>query len=646
MSNSQRPYTLLLVFVLLAGMLLRFWDFRNMPFTFDELSALSRTTFDSFSEMIRVGVVEKDSHPAGVQSFLYFWVKLFGDNEMVVKLPFLLAGMASIWLAYDIGKLWFDHSSGILTAAYMSSLQFFVLYSQVARPYSSGLFLTLCMVWFWSRYFFKGNKLQDLLLFVVFGALSAYNHYISLLFVATVGLSGFFFTGKKNILRYVFSGVLMFLLYLPHLYIFLAQAEKGTIGGWLGEPGKWFILEYFHWLFHYSVFSYGLFLLILLTGILAGSKKPVSTLHGRKRIILFLWLLPAPIFGYVYSYSVEPILQFSLLIFSAPYFFILLFSFVKKFNTRQLALAVSLIILVNALTLVFNREHYRIFYKQPFQHLVKEAIRLEKEYPGEVFILNDYIPYYSNYYFSKYNKSLPYFTIRNKDIDETEFDSIVGNIDQQVVITSGLPPDYFQIVKKHFPNWTAYDYGFTFEQYTFQKNLPENEKALFSEPIESTDFSSLTGSWKFNGNAVLNDVVHASVLYPMNDKEWGPLIEFPLDSITTTGYIFIDIEMEIISDSGMAKGVIVAEIKHGEDQVDWRGKEYNVAPAKDRIQKVTSTLDIQVMLGNKMNAKDKTIRIYIWNPNKTCFFIDKMEIRWRAGNPYRYALYTDFETDW
>ena len=126
---------------------------------FDELSAMGRATYDNFSDLIRFGVVERDSHPAGIQIFLYYWSGLFGESEQLVKLPFLLAGMASVWIIYRIGELWFGRTPGILTAAFIGSLQLFVMYSQIARPYVSGLFFTLVMVYCWSKYFFTKPNL-------------------------------------------------------------------------------------------------------------------------------------------------------------------------------------------------------------------------------------------------------------------------------------------------------------------------------------------------------------------------------------------------------------------------------------------------------------------------------------------------------
>ncbi len=85
----------------------------------DEFSALFRTQYDSFCDLVRLGVVQNDSHPAGVQVFLYYWVKLVGFNAFWIKLPFVLMGSASIYFIYRIAKQWFGSLSALLSAAFV-----------------------------------------------------------------------------------------------------------------------------------------------------------------------------------------------------------------------------------------------------------------------------------------------------------------------------------------------------------------------------------------------------------------------------------------------------------------------------------------------------------------------------------------------
>jgi len=641
MKAELKPLVALLGVILLIGFLLRFWNFWNIPFMFDELSAMGRTTYDNFSDLIRFGVIERDSHPAGIQVFLYYWIKLFGDSELAVKLPFLLAGLSSVWFSFKVGELWFGKTTGLLTAAFVSSLQLFVMYSQIARPYISGLFFTLVMVFYWSKYFFQKPKIRYLLLFIFFTSLASYNHYFSLLFAATVGLSGLLLVNRKTVVPYLLSGVAIVLLYIPHLEIIFAQAEKGTIGGWLGEPGKYFFVNFFYWLFHKSVFSYGFFLAILVVGILIG--RPYSdekNLLNKKRILLLLWLLPAPIFGYVYSYLKEPILQNSLLIFTTPYLFMLLFSFTGRLGWKKLSTAVVLILIVNSLTLIFVKDYYRNFYKQPFQALAEEAKQLEKQFPNEVLIINDYTPYYTEYFFKDELVKIPFLTTRNSNISVAEFDSILSKVPQKVVITSGLDDQYFQLIRKYFPYWIGYDYGFTFEQYTLSKILPEGMVKLHSNPVSVTDFESPNRGWEYSLTNVHYDSATGNPgLLFTPDVMWGLKYTFSLDGIFETPYYILDFETSLKLLEKECDALLVIEIKKGDEQLAWRGFDIGAFHFSEGVEhKFYATVDIQKVLDDEINLSSCKAEVYIWNRNKNTFWIDEMKISFRPGNPFRYSL--------
>lgn len=76
----------IIIAILGIAVFLRFYGFFNLQYTFDELSALNRLEFDSFIEVIKKGVMI-DAHPALIQVFLFYYTKLFGTAEWIVKLP-------------------------------------------------------------------------------------------------------------------------------------------------------------------------------------------------------------------------------------------------------------------------------------------------------------------------------------------------------------------------------------------------------------------------------------------------------------------------------------------------------------------------------------------------------------------------------
>ena len=114
---------LLILGILLVASALRFYRFTDIPFTHDEFSVWSRLVYDNLSDILEKGVKLTDTHPAGVQVFLYYWTMLFGKAEWVFKLPFALMGIWSVWMVFLVAKKWFSKTTGFLSAATLATLQ-------------------------------------------------------------------------------------------------------------------------------------------------------------------------------------------------------------------------------------------------------------------------------------------------------------------------------------------------------------------------------------------------------------------------------------------------------------------------------------------------------------------------------------------
>src|SRR5947209_5603733 len=120
--------TFLLSVILIVAALLRFWNFAHIPYMHDELSALARTNYNSLHDEIYYGVAKYDTHPVGVQLFIYFWIKIFGRSEIAVKFPFIICGILSVYITYLLSKNWFNNTVGLIAASFMAVLQYPVMY--------------------------------------------------------------------------------------------------------------------------------------------------------------------------------------------------------------------------------------------------------------------------------------------------------------------------------------------------------------------------------------------------------------------------------------------------------------------------------------------------------------------------------------
>ncbi len=642
MENKEKKYSFWLLVILVVATILRFWDFWDIPFMHDELSAMSRLQFDSLSDLIRYGVVLNDTHPAGVQVFLYYWVKLVGEKEIWVKLPFLLAGVASVYLVFKILKLWFDSVTGLLAASMVASLQFFIMYSQIARPYSSGLFLTLVMVYYWSRYFFEDAKLRYLIWFSVFGALSSYNHHFSLLFAALVGLSGAFFVKKNQLIAYALAGLGIFVLYIPHLSIFFLQVEQGEmsgVGGWLAKPTPAFIVDFFSWLFHFSYFAVAIVIGVTLFLTFTRGKWILITFSIKKRVVLLLWFLIPLLIGYVYSVRVNPILQFSLLIFGAPYFFGFIFSFHRSLKIQQLSVLVTLILLVNSVSLIFERDYYRIFYHQPYDDFFKVA--KGEQMKQDVFLIDNAIPYIHRYYFDKYQIDLPYYTKRHKELTFSDFKDQIKSIKQSTVITQSLTGEELQLVKSFFPHVVAYYHGFTFETYVLSKTEGHQEEGA-DQLVASYGCTEICGEFSIKPNLKVYDSLFKTEQLVMTpEMEWGFSLSMLLDTVINSRFVQMDAQLYITPIEDVGSAVLTGYVSLEKEVLYWSAAPFSRFQYDDSEEIVVYlTLDLQNILKTPASFENIRANFQVWNNHKQGHFvIDSMRVTMRDGNADRYSIY-------
>jgi hypothetical protein len=570
---------------------------------------------------------------------------------MMIKLPFLLLGMGSIVLAYKLALTWFNSTTALFVAAYVSSLQFAVMYSQIARPYIFGLFFCLLLVLFWTRLVFgtKGKSLAVLMGFVLSASVCSYTHHFSLLFMAMVAATGLFYVRRELRLRYIIALLVIFLLYVPHLGIFFHQLGIGGLA-WLGVPPNSFLPDYVKYIFHFSVLIYAAVFILFLTGIATSDKRlwPLS----KFQYISIIWFVVPPVIGFIYSKFVSPVVQYSVLIFSFPFLLIFIFSFYRQFSQWFKMGAVAFILLANISTLVWSRQHYEVFYKQPFKEYAAETADFLDQHDVEnVRIVFQENPVYINHYFSKYNPGTEFVSLYEKELTPSEFRSIIAEPGCEYLICGAMPLEYFPIVKEYYPALLARDFGFTYEFYIFsggeavQDEQPDerldkqlDEQLDYAPVFSSTmDFENEKEDWNISMCGV-QDSLHSGLCALDSAQEWGPKFECPLGDISASRHDIIDIALDFKAGD---QGQIVCEIWKDSELVSWRSAklhDFSDASAGSEGQKAYLSFRLSSLFKKDQDLRECTLKVYYWNIDKCNIVLDHFTVQARKGNPYVFAL--------
>jgi hypothetical protein len=613
-----------LVIILAIGAVLRFFNWFSLPFTHDEISGLIRLNYNTFADVINIGVKELDTHPPGFHIFLYFYTLLVGFEPWVVKLPTLVLGVWSIYLVYVLGKRFFNENAGLFSATLMAVLQYPVVQSQIARPYGFGIAFVLLFVYFWERILIAGQEKSKYYIgFVLSAIVCAYTHHFSLLFVAIVGISGLFFVSRKMLVRYVLSGVVIGILYVPNLSIFFFQLNKGGIEGWLGKFEFSYIFDYLAYAFNFS----WLIVIAIVVGVFIR-----FSLEGKLKIktLLLLWFLLPFIIGGTYSFFFNNVVHERVLYFSFPFLLLFLGAFIG--NKKPVVVPVFVIAVLGVYSLFQERSHYELFKANRYKCVIENAHVYAKGVDGSIAYLTATKEETTNFYYEK----LGYDSIVNA-VDVYGLGSVqalleyVGTCSAEYLYFGSSQvynPVYLSVIKEFYPIILKYDNSVSLETFLLKKGDVSKKW-----PDKISEF----GYWASNEylpkgcDAYYDDSVCG--LGAITKQPYFGTISYVLDTVLQNDYNMIELEFELQQKDSIGGAQLVSSIEKEGKTYDWRSielSEFDIDNKKGKILYTIKVPDIKF-------PKGAVHKIYIWNKNKSSYVLYSAKVIVRKGNAYIYA---------
>lgn len=648
--SSQRMNSdqILLLLCILIGIGLRIGNPMDFSFINDELSTWSKVSYDSVGAVIE-NIKQVDSHPVGMYVFVYYWTSIFGTSEWAIKLPFLLFSIASLWLVYRLGTLWFSKTVGLIILAYFSTLQFPIWWSHIARQYQSGLFCTLLMAYCWTQLLMQQRTEKRYWIgFVVMGAASMYNHYFSLIFAGILGVWGFAWMRKEILLKYVAAGITMVVLFLPHLSITTYQLLHADGHLWYAIPTPSFFSNHLQYIFHYSFWCLGFALLLLFGSILKYGKQTFKKNQKARWGSLFLFITPIT-FGYLYSVYKSPILRESHLLFSLPYFLFFWCSFFSKdIPSRMKFLLVGVILGINTTTLVVTRQHFKTVHTHPYEHFIKHTKAfLAAHESKDVCIVLGENPEYLQYYKDAYASNFEHIESFKPPISFLEFREILENSVTSYLIVGSIPEAHLQMARYYYPYLYQRSYGINYEYYILSKNK-EAQKVAWEFDFEiDMDFDKTEqAGWQIEKTNLRQDSITANTYY-QQEGEWGPTFAMSLEQLTPRNNEFLDVAVDIrVVDTMLyqPQGTLVVEIRDEQDSLlVWKGVD---ATAQTNAQRDWQRLYLSMRFAHEPiynNVKKLKMKTFFWNREKQAIQLDRFSIATRKGNGLLYKDTNPFE---
>jgi len=612
---------IIVIIIIVLASVLRLYNFWNLPFMHDEFSAIIRSQYDNFSDLIDFGV-KTDSHPAGVQIFIYYWIKIFGLHEWSLKFPFIICGIFSVFLVYKIAKTWFGSDTAVFSALTIGILQFTIFYSQLARPYSPGLCFVLLSTFYWTKLVFqKEYSKVNIILYVMAASIASYIHAFSLFFIFIQGITGLFFIKGKANFKYIFINSLIFILYIPHIQIFIIQMQRGDIGGWLAKPNINFILDFFSYAFHYSQIFY--FTVIASVYFLSTSSKNRKKGVNKFRLISLLWFTITFLTAYLYSVYRHPILQFSTLLFVFPFIIMLAFSYVANLKTNIKYIFMLGFTLVGVFTLVTTRQHYNTMYNQGFDGIVKNIAKDSKKYniANPSFVLQAPNQKMFEYYLEKNNLDNSYFKITDGKLS-TSLHNFINNKKPKVLFYGWADYEDLSIVaylKDNYKYILNKESFFNSEYFVFSDTLIDEN---ISKDIENK-----------------HEIVGSSneFIFNSNKPGFSKPLEIQTDSLNLNKFSVFNIVATINKMQANTNALLVMDLLDSEGKsIWWSSSKINSFYLDSTKNKVYHSKRIYE---NYPISKGSILKAYIWKQDSS--FLQVRDIQFYVSHiqPVEFGLY-------
>ena len=611
---SKRMDYILLGIIMLVAAVLRLWKLGQIPFMHDEFSALLRTRFDNFHDFIQQGVMP-DSHPIGVQLFLWGWVKLFGWSALWVKLPFVLMGIGSIYLIYIIGRQWFNRKVGLFSAAFFAVSQFTVFYSQLARPYSAGLFFVLLMAVFWYKVVF-GTKTttKDYVGFALSAWACSLMQYFSIAQAGLIFLTGLFFLPKERRKAYWLSGIAAVALFAPTLPIFYQQLfVSGSIGGWLSAPTTSFLSDFLQYSMNYSMlFMFVVGIIILLPIILGKRTKQNHPLRWAG----LAWFVIIFAIAFIYSLKREPILQHSTLIFSYPFVIIVAFS---MFSTRtlspwQTALVVAVLLFTGTTSLIMERRHFDLMYHQGFDQIAVEMQQDKEQFGDEI-----------------------QFATRTEIGEAAEFYQAQTDVDNRVVFNRYSNLGEFNDWLSEHNNTPMLGFGWTdYVDPIWEVTAVGNYPYLIEKKDWFTSrYLTLSKTPTEGARYLLSEISTDSCTY-YEGQEWGRACTFPCDSLPKdVEALGVVVHFHNEVEANQCVAVIEVHDAATDSLILW----HSSLPEDGHFLPGDHAVADAILFSDDFKPEGKYIKAYLWNQGKKPLVVTKLSYYFTKKSPVLTGLY-------
>lgn len=322
----------MIIFLILSlALILRLINLNQSLWLDEAINVLATKNFSLLGMITEYA--KADFHPPGYFIILWVWTKLFGINEVFVRIPSVIFGVVTIYVIYVIGQKLHSKSLGIISALLLAINPLHIYYSQEARMYSLAVMAVSINIFLFIKLI---NKEKINIGFLILGnLLTLVSDYVAYFIFPAQFIFLLTFKQKEVLKKWLLAFFFAAALGIWWVPIFLSQLDVGAVasaklpawrfivGGFdLKSVPLTFVKFIIGRISYPNKFIYALILFPVCIFFLVIMWRGVKLLKEKKSNLILSWLLIPVILATFISFII-PIYSYFRLLFVLPAFIIL-----------------------------------------------------------------------------------------------------------------------------------------------------------------------------------------------------------------------------------------------------------------------------------------------------------------------------------
>jgi hypothetical protein len=368
------------------------------------------------------------------------------------------------------------------------------------------------------------------------------------------------------------------------------------------------------------------------------SERKSTSVKNKIRLLLFMLFTLSFLIGFFYSQKVNPVIQFSTLIFATPCLLLFTASFAGELSVKLKWTSVVLLLGIGISTLIFKRHYYELIFNQSFDSYIKttDALVTEKG-NANVYALYKGEPWFLNFYKEKYNSSARFEVIEGESKTYNDYKNLYDTLSAKYLVLGDFNPAQLLQASNYFPYLHTKIIGYGFELYILSKE--PSTKNLETEKFNriQLDFKNPTATFSLNKDLLIS--TNEGTYYQIDS-----LNEYPLSFKIKNNELHCHEGQSLVAEinyqsDAPIKGLLSSSQDALKQNIHWTATDFS---AFYQPSQKTQRAYVSIYVDVKFNDPDSELTVFVWNNNKEKFKITGFSIYTWDNNPYRYGLLSDF----